>query len=463
MQGISRMQADAYRRARKLLSSRRDHVIARVLGFVQSLLLVALLGVIALFVALMASRARRASPRAEADQLPAVGDQPRRPGEDRRFVLFDDTGIFPLIAGNLLSDNPVHRRRRARALSGRPRLLPTLRTNLGALDDAAGAGAGRASCLIALVVAIWRRTVIAAVATEVATTLRRQIHRQMYRLGQSSLPTEGVGPVINLWTREVNDIRDGVIADLDVTPRTHVLAAGLLVLALLVSPMLTVFLASLGLLVWLTARSAEPRRPAGVRGGVARRLGPALPAPRRPGPAPDGSGLRRRGVRPAAVRRAPRAVSSRPTPGGSSPAVRSTRAPACSSEPPWRSPWGCWATTWSSTIRSRSRTMLILLVSLAGLAYPITEWLRHEQGDPPGQSLGPRHLRVPRAAGPSFIRTSAPSSSNALKEQIAIENVALESRSGRGLLEGVSVEIPAGLAHGHHGRRTTIPSSPWPA
>jgi hypothetical protein len=39
------MQADAYRRARKLLSSRRDIVVARVLGLVQSLLIVALLGV----------------------------------------------------------------------------------------------------------------------------------------------------------------------------------------------------------------------------------------------------------------------------------------------------------------------------------------------------------------------------------------------------------------------------------
>ena len=33
---------------------------------------------------------------------------------------------------------------------------------------------------------------------------------------------------------------------------------------------------------------------------------------------------------------------------------------------------------------------------------------------------------------------------NALKDQITIENVELESRSGRRLLEGVSVEIPAG-------------------
>src|SRR5262249_23557771 len=88
----------------------------------------------------------------------------------------------------------------------------------------------------------------------VATTLRKQIHRQMYRLGQSSLPTEGIGPVINLWTREVNDIRDGLIADLDLNPRIQVLAVGLLVIALLVSPLFTVFLGWLGLLVWMTSR-----------------------------------------------------------------------------------------------------------------------------------------------------------------------------------------------------------------
>ena len=37
----------------------------------------------------------------------------------------------------------------------------------------------------------------------------------MYRLGQSSLPSEGTGPVINLFTREVNDIREGLSAELD--------------------------------------------------------------------------------------------------------------------------------------------------------------------------------------------------------------------------------------------------------
>src|SRR5207248_2202327 len=109
--------------------------------------------------------------------------------------------------------------------------------------------------LLALsLVAQWRRRVMARAVTELATTLRHQIHRQMYRLGQSSLPTEGIGPVVNIWTREVNDVRDGLFADLDVTPRMQVLGAGLILIALLASPILTLFLGSLGLLVWLTSR-----------------------------------------------------------------------------------------------------------------------------------------------------------------------------------------------------------------
>ncbi len=50
------MQADAYRRARTLTGSRGDLTVARVLGAVQSLLLLGLLGIICLFTALMSSR-----------------------------------------------------------------------------------------------------------------------------------------------------------------------------------------------------------------------------------------------------------------------------------------------------------------------------------------------------------------------------------------------------------------------
>ncbi len=300
------MQADAYRRARTQLSSRRGFVTARILGAVQSLLVLALLGVIALFVALMASRGEVRFPSARVSLLPqwVTG---RMTGEDQQYLLFDDTGIFPLIAGNLLSETPplpagaplwerislvganllsgsyVHRAG-AWALDRLTRLLPPLRNNLGALVTLLAIGLALLVLLAGL--AQWRSRNMASAAAEVATSLRRQIHRQMYRLGQSSLPTEGTGPVINLWTREVNDIRDGLVDDLDVTPRTQILAAGLLLMALVVSPILTVFLGSFGLLVWITARVLESRCQGGLRNGLARRFGAAMSPPRRSGAAP---------------------------------------------------------------------------------------------------------------------------------------------------------------------------------
>ena len=88
-------------------------------------------------------------------------------------------------------------------------------------------------------------------------------------------------------------------------------------------------------------------------------------------------------------------------------------------------------------------TMLILLVSLAGLAYPIAEWLRMKSATRHANRSArgifeflERRPELHQNVGAHFL--------NALKDQISIENVELESRSGRRLLEGVSVEIPAG-------------------
>src|SRR5208283_4668366 len=101
------MHADAYRRARTLIGSHRDLIVARVLGAIQSLLLLGLLGIICLFVTLMASRGRARFPLAEVSRLPAwVADQGVSDGE---FLHFQNTGVFPLVANNLLERNPVHR------------------------------------------------------------------------------------------------------------------------------------------------------------------------------------------------------------------------------------------------------------------------------------------------------------------------------------------------------------------
>jgi ABC-type multidrug transport system fused ATPase/permease subunit len=95
------------------------------------------------------------------------------------------------------------------------------------------------------------------------------------------------------------------------------------------------------------------------------------------------------------------------------------------------------------TNRISIASMLILLVSLAGLAYPISQWLRMRsalrQANRSARAIFEfleRRPELHQDVGAHFL--------NALKEQITFENVELESRSGRRLLEGVSVEIPAG-------------------
>ncbi len=439
------MQAIAYRRARQLLSSRHDQVIARILGCLDSLLIVALLYLIALFVALLAYRGEARFPANRKDELPRwvamrselVLHDPT--GQTPDLLVFDDTGVFPLIAENLVSPNPLHRFG-ANLLSGSTRVLPTLRNNLGALCTLLAMGL---VCLVLIeIVAQWRRQVMARAATDVATTLRRQIHRQMYRLGQSSLPTEGVGPIINLWTREVNDIRDGLFADLDLTPRVHVLAAGFLVLAVLVSPILTLFLASLGGLVWMTARRME--RDARRASDAAMRDASVQLCLLH-----EDLGLLRtvrvynveeydrqrfdehlERFQRADVRRLVR--SSRLNP---STVLLFGAALAIA--------WLLLGYNVVVTGQISIATMLILLVSLTGLAYPITEWLRLQQViRQANRSAGgifeflERKPELHQTVGARFV--------NPPKEQIALEQVTLESRSGRVLLDGASAEIPAG-------------------
>jgi ATP-binding cassette, subfamily B, bacterial len=292
------------------------------------------------------------------------------------------------------------------------------------------------------IVSVWRRKVIARATTDVATALRRQIHRQMYRLGQSSLPTEGVGPVINLWTREVNDIRDGLFADLDVTPRAHVLAVGLLVVALLVSPILTVFLASVGLLVWMTARVME-RDSRSASDAALRDASVQLCLLH------EDLGLLRT-VRVFSMEEYDRErydehleryehadtrrmiTGGRPNPStillfGAALAVALGLLG--------------YHVVFSKDIAIG--TMIMLLVALTGLAYPITELLRLSkairQANRSAAGIFEFLERKPELHQDVRAHFLEPP-----KEAIALEHVSLESRSGRVLLDDVSVEIPAG-------------------
>ena len=84
------MQAIAFHRAGRLLGSARDPVIARILGAIESLLIIALLAVVGLFVALIASRGEARFPASRISRLPAWV-APHRAGEERGYLLYDDT------------------------------------------------------------------------------------------------------------------------------------------------------------------------------------------------------------------------------------------------------------------------------------------------------------------------------------------------------------------------------------
>src|SRR2546423_273817 len=74
--------------------------------------------------------------------------------------------------------------------------------------------------------------------------------------GETRFPTERLASLPGWMSqpREVTDIRDAMFRALDLSPRMLVLGAGLLALALFISPLLTLFLLSLGGLVWMTTR-----------------------------------------------------------------------------------------------------------------------------------------------------------------------------------------------------------------
>ena len=291
-------------------------------------------------------------------------------------------------------------------------------------------------------IAGYRRRLLAEASCDVATTLRRQIHRQMYRLGQSSLPTEGTGPVVNLLTREVNDVRDAIFADLDITPRMQVLTAGLVFLSLGVSPVLTIFTASLVLLAWWVGRSMHAASKlvsdAALRDaatqlcllhedlGLVRTIRvygmESIDRER------FDSHLER--FREADVRRMANEGRVNPT---------------------------LWLFLGSAVIlaifllgynvvvsgRIGAASALVLAASLSLLAVPIGDWRRRTKVLTQARrscngvyEFLERKPELQQEVGAAFLSPA--------KERITFEDVSLESRSGRLLLDRVSLEIPAG-------------------
>jgi len=432
------MQVEAYSRARMMASSRRELVVIRCLGVLQSFLLVFLIGLGGIFVSLLATRGEVRFPSAQADLLPEWV-MAHSSGADRQFMLFDNTGIFPLIAGSLISNNPIHRAA-GRLLERLTHLVPSFRTNYGALTTILGLAA--LATLLITAIAWQRRRMIAHAGARLATNLRKQIHRQMYRLGQSSLPAEGLGPVINLWTREVNDIREGLMADLDVVPRSIVLAIGLLLTALLVNPLLLLFVGSLSVMAWVIALiwmrerrqlTESALRQASIQLSLLHEDLGLLRTVRVYGLGDYDRDRFDRHLEAHEKAEIRRLVTANPGQLGVGLIVAATSIVIL----------GLLGFSIVINDQITIATMLMLIVSLLGLAYPLLDTIRLNrvlrQANRSARAyfeFMERRPELHQEVGAKFL--------DPIKDRIFIEDVALESRSGRSLLVGASLEIPAG-------------------
>lgn len=254
------MPSPAYRRAQNLLRSRSASILAiHALGVLDSLLRLALLLVAGLLLALLATRGSTlltsrhlTDPelkrlRTEAPWV-ATALPNYRPGEatHRAEQILKNTGLYPLVAETRFDRNPLHRWV-GHALGILVRNFRPLRDNVGALGSLLIVGL----VLLLVLAGVWRvrRWLAVGLAEQVSSHLRNQIHRQMYRLGESSLPNQGVGPILQIFTRDVSEIRTGQLAHLDASARLPVYVMGLLVTAVLVAPIAAIFLISIGFLI----------------------------------------------------------------------------------------------------------------------------------------------------------------------------------------------------------------------
>jgi ABC-type multidrug transport system fused ATPase/permease subunit len=278
------MPSAAYRRAKNLLRARSGSLLAiHALGVIDSIGRLKLLMVLGLLLGLVATRGvttltarhltdaeiRRLKVQAPwiAEGLPL--EFPSGPDQARATRSIPDTGLYPLVAQTRFDRNPF-RRGAGQVLAFYLRHFRPLRTNAGALGSLLIVGL----ILLLFLAGIWRlrRWLAVGAGLRASTYLRHQVHRQMYRLGQSALPNEGVGPVLNIFTRDINEVRNGLLAHLDDTARLPVWIAGLLLVSAILAPVQAVFLLSIGALARIVLDAMDRWRQVEVE-GLAREAG----------------------------------------------------------------------------------------------------------------------------------------------------------------------------------------------
>ena len=436
------MATASFDRARLLLAPKPGLAWgARLLSLAQAAATLALLAVVGLAIALVANRGTARVGPQQVAALPAWLSSRAPVAGSPAGIELDDVGLYAIVARNLAPPSPGLHRRGARLLGAAVSAIRPLQANLSSLALLLAA-----SLTLVLLIAWlrpWRRSLSSTAAGGVAAELRDRVHRQMYRLGQSSLPSEGTGPVVTLFTREVNEVRDGLAADLDRGWGIPFLGAGLLLIALFLSWPLSLFLLALAVLVTLVAVPIRERsrgvaveaiRDSAVRlallhedlgmlrtirvfGGEAvdkRRFDEHLEAHR----AADEQRMRAEGI-------------ENPTfillVGAAAVVAAGLLGYAVLQDRP---------------SRISPATAALVLAALGGLFWPILKW----RGLRDLRRLAARSLarievyldqrpELQQAVGAQFL---AP-----LKQQIRFENVSLEAADGRLLLSGVTLEIPA--------------------
>ena len=427
------MVAVAYERARKLWAPRHGSVVqARLLGMIYSLLVLALFTLGGLLAALATAR-----PSFRIDGEPVLAADPLSRANAATNPAFD-LGLSSIAVANEASPAVTHRFA-AQVVRLLVRVIPPMGNNAGALAVLLAMGL-TAAVLISLVAQV-RRAAIATASHEVAIALRRQIHRQMYRLGESSLPGDGTGPILSLFTREVNDVRDGLVADLGAIPQVPILFAGLLLFALGISWTASIFLVTLGILLAIALRvlnrstdmaSVVATREAALQLCLLQEDFGLIRTVRVHGM--ENIDKQRfddhlEAYGDADIRRMIHEPKISPT---SSLVIAVTIILAS----------GFLAANVVLAGLSPASALLMALAIVA-MVRPTFDWIAYRRAvDQANRSAGgifaylERKPELHQAGGASFL---AP-----IRDRISFENVTLESRSGRTLLDGLTVEVPAG-------------------
>jgi ABC-type multidrug transport system fused ATPase/permease subunit len=446
----------AFRRAKQRLLADRKGTVALVgaLGVLEALLILTLLIIGGLLLELLITRGVVLLSPDQVNEAPAWLKR-QLPNRPRNSVLETDLGLYPLVANNQTAEAPkptlegdegpgpspwIHRMGARLVRRAQERLLP-LQANLGTLLILLAMAV--ATLLAQSFVMQMRKHLAIDLAEAAAVSLRRQIHRQVYRLGQSALPSEGTGPAVNLFTRDVNDVRDGILVHFDRSYRIPVLVVGLLAIPLVISWKLTIGVIGLAGLCWVVSWTMD-RSVRQQTDGAARDAAVQLCLLQE-----DLAMLRT--VRIYGMEAIDR--------------DRFDEHLEHYREADARRLWTAGATSpatfllvGASVILSvgvlgyevlqpgpdhRSAAAVVMMAaSLLGLYRPVNAWLAVRRPiRQAGRSAGAilefleRRPELQQAVGAQFL---AP-----LHERISFENVSLDSASGRTLLSGVSAEIPA--------------------